>query len=97
MAIKSALELIAEREGKTALELATDGFQSYYNASIQLSLNKEYEIQNGQSSKRRLTRADAAEVKRMMDYYENEISKIQGVSLTAPKINQLFTVGIPLL
>lgn len=95
MAIKTALELLAERRGTVTLELALDQYQSWYDANIALSQNKEYEINNGQNSKRRLTRADASEVKQNLDYWENQIAVLQGTSTTAPKIRTVFTVGYP--
>ncbi len=95
MAIKTALELLAERRGTVTLELALDQYQSWYDANIALSQNKEYEINNGQNSKRRLTRADANEVKQNLDYWENQIAVLQGTSTTAPKIRTIFTVGCP--
>lgn len=91
MAIK-ILEALAERKGKTALELALDNYEMWYNANQALSLNKEYEISNGQNSKRRLSRADADEVKANLDYWENEYSRLQGESILAPKVSAIFTV-----
>jgi hypothetical protein len=95
MAQKTALELLAERQGKTPLTLALDNYELWYNANQALSLNKDYEIQNGQSSKRRLSRADANEVKMNLDYWENEVARLQGQSIKTPKINSIFTVGNP--
>ena len=95
MATKTALELLAERKGgtTTTLELALDQYQAWYDASIALSHNKEYEINNGQNSKRRQTRADASEVKQNLDYWEDEIARLQGDSITAPKIRTIYTIG----
>lgn len=92
---KTALELLSERnnDGRSALDLALDQYQTWYNASISLSQNKEYQIDNGQNSKRRLTRADASEVKANLDYWENELTRLQGSSITAPKIRTIFTAG----
>lgn len=95
MATKSALELLAEREGTTALELALDNYQLWYNANAALSLNKEYEIANGQNSKRKLTRADSDEVLDQLNYWENELGKLQGIDPSAPKLSTIFTAGIP--
>jgi len=95
MATKTALQLLAEKRNTTALELALNNYSMWYDANQSLSLNKDYEIQNGQSSKRRLTRADAKEVKLNLDYWENEVARLQGDSITAPKFNQIFTVGNP--
>ncbi len=94
---KTALELLAERNGddRSSLELALDNFEVWNKASQALAQNKDYEISNGQNSKRKLSRADADEVKMMLDYWENEIAKIQGVSITAPKLRTIFTAGIP--
>ncbi|MHA1465933.1 MAG: DUF6148 family protein [Candidatus Heimdallarchaeaceae archaeon] len=97
MAQKTALELLAERIGgtSTSLELALDQYQAWYNANLALAQNKEYEISNGQNSKRKLTRADADEVKEMLNYWENEVARLQGESINAPKINTIYTVGYP--
>lgn len=91
--VKTALELLAERNNTTALELALNNYSMWYDANQALSLNKDYEISNGQNSKRRLTRADADEVKLNLDYWENELGRIQGAELNAPKINVIYTVG----
>ena len=90
------LTALADRLGKTPLALALDNYQMWHDANQALSLNKEYEINNGQNSKRRLTRADADEVTKMMNYWENEYSRLQGNSINTPKINTIFTVGITL-
>ena len=95
MAVKTALELLAEREGKTTLELALNNYSMWYDANQALSLNKEYTITNGQNSQRKITRADAKEVKDNLDYWENKVAEAQGSSLNAPKINTIFTAGIP--
>lgn len=97
MASKTALELLAERIGgtSTSLELALDQYQAWYNASLALAQNKEYEISNGQNSKRKLTRADADEVEQNLLYWENEIARLQGTSINAPKIRTVFTAGYP--
>lgn len=92
MATKSALELLAERKGTTPLELALDNYSMWYDANQALSLNKDYSIKNGQSSERSLTRADADEVKMNLDYWENEVGRLQGSETNAPKINQIYTV-----
>lgn len=90
---KTALELLAERRGGTTtpLELALDNYEMWYNANQALSLNKSYKIDNGQNSKRELTRADADEVRDNLNYWENEVCRIQGTSIVAPKINTIFT------
>lgn len=93
MSNKTALELLADRRNTTPLELALDTYQMWYDANQALSLNKSYKIDNGQNSKRELTRADSREVKENLDYWENEIAKLQGASNTAPKFNTVFTVG----
>ncbi len=93
MSSKTALELLAERRNTTTLELAVDNYQMWYDANQALSQNKTYKIDNGQNSKRELSRADAQEVKMNLDYWENEVARIQGASLIAPKINTIFTVG----
>ena len=97
MATKTALELLAERKGgsTTSLELALDQYEAWYNASLALSQNKDYSIKNGQNSERRLTRADADEVEQNLLYWENEVSKLQGDSINAPKIRTLYTAGTP--
>lgn len=95
MAIKTALELLADRQGKTPTELALDNYEMWYNANQALSLNKEYEIANGQNSKRKLTRADSKEVLEQLNYWENELGKLQGIDPSAPKINTIFTTGMP--
>jgi len=97
MAIQSALDLLAERKGGsvTSLELALDQFEAWYNASLALSQNKDYSIKNGQNSERRLTRADAKEVEQNLLYWENEVARLQGESINAPKIRTLYTVGTP--
>lgn len=98
MAVKTALELISELPeyaGKSKLDLAVENYNLWYKANQALSLNKQYEINNGQNSKRTLTRADASEIKMNLDYWENEIAVAQGSSITAPKIRTIFTVGIP--
>ena len=97
MAIKTALQLLSERnnDGRTSLELALDNFEAWTNASVALAQNKEYSIKNGQNSERRLTRADADEVKDMINYWENEIAREQGESILAPKIRTTFTTGYP--
>lgn len=94
---KSALELLAERnnDGRSALEIALDNYELWFKASEALAQNKDYEISNGQNSKRKLTRADADEVKMMINYWEEEIAKLQGESITAPKIRTIYTAGIP--
>lgn len=92
---RTALELLADRLGKTPLELALDSYQLWYDANAALSLNKEYEIQNGQNSKRKLTRADSDEVLDQLNYWENEVGRLQGEEVFAPKINTIFTTGIP--
>ena len=94
---KTALELLAERKGgtTTTLELALDQYEAWYNASLALAQNKEYEISNGQNSKRKLTRADADEVEQQMLYWENEIARLEGTSLNTPKIRTIFTTGYP--
>ena len=88
---KSVLELLADRKGTTTLDEALDQYENWYNASIALSQNKEYEIQNGQSSKRKLTRTDSADVLAQLNYWENEVARLQGESIVAPKIRTLFT------
>lgn len=95
MAKKTALELLSERnnDGRSALELALDNYELWFKANQALSLNKEYEISNGQNSKRKLTRADADEVKQNLDYWENEIARLQGSSINKPKIRTIYTVG----
>lgn len=92
---QSALDLLANRKGTTSLELALDNYEMWYNADQALSLNKEYEISNGQNSKRKLTRADADKVKERLNYWENELASLQGDSITAPKIRSIFTTGTP--
>jgi len=94
---KTALELLAERndDGRSALELALDNYELWFKANQALSQNKEYEIANGQNSKRKLTRADADEVQQNLLYWENEISRLQGTSINAPKIRTIYTSGIP--
>ena len=95
MATKTALELLAERKGgsTTSLELALDQYEAWYNASLALSQNKDYEISNGQNSKRKLSRADAKEVEQNLLYWENEVARLQGDSINAPKIRTVFTAG----
>lgn len=89
---KTALQLLAERKGgTTSLELALDNYSLWYDANQALALNKSYKIDNGQNSKRELTRADADEVKMNLEYWENEVCRLQGNELTAPKINTVFT------
>ena len=97
MAIKSALDLLAERKGgtNTSLSLALDQYEAWYNASLALAQNKDYEISNGQNSKRKLTRADAKEVEQNLLYWENEVARLQGTSINAPKIRTIFTTGYP--
>ena len=95
MATKTALELLAERQGKTALELALDSYQMWFDANQALSLNKSYTIANGQNSKRELTRADSQEVLEQLNYWENELGKLQGQDPSSPKINTIFTSGFP--
>ena len=92
---KTAIELLAERnnDGRSSLELALDNYELWYKANQALSQNKDYEISNGQNSKRKLSRADADEVKMMMDYWEDEVARLQGASITAPKIRTVFTAG----
>ena len=94
---KSALELLAERnnDGRSALDLALDNYELWFKANQALSQNKEYEIANGQNSKRKLTRADADEVEQNLLYWENEVSRLQGTSINTPKIRTVFTAGIP--
>lgn len=99
MAIKSALELISELpeyDGKTPLDLAVEQYNLWFKANQALSQNKTYKIDNGQNSKRELTRADAKEVKENLDYWENEVRKAQGgESLNSPKIRTIYTAGLP--
>ena len=92
---KTALELLSERnkDGRSSLELALDKYEMWFNANQALSLNKSYEISNGQNSKRRLDRADADEVKDMLNYWENELAKLQGEEIAAPKTRTIFTAG----
>ena len=92
---EKALDLLAARVGKTTLELALDNYQMWFDANQALALNKEYTITNGQNSQRKITRADAKEVKDNLDYWENKVAEAQGSSLNAPKINTIFTAGIP--
>lgn len=94
---KTALELLAERndDGRSALELALDNYELWFKANQALSQNKEYEIANGQNSKRKLTRADADEVQQNLLYWENEVAKAQGTSINAPKVRTLYTAGTP--
>ena len=93
MATKTALELLAERQGKTPLELALNNYELWYNANAALSLNKTYKIDNGQNSKRELTRADSKEVLDQLNYWENEVGKLQGKDPSAPKIRTIYTAG----
>ena len=92
---KSAIELLAERnnDGRSALDIALDNYQAWFNASQALAQNKDYEISNGQNSKRKLGRADASEVQEMLNFWENELGRLQGASITGPKIRTIFTVG----
>ena len=94
---KTALELLSERnnDGRSSLELALDNYELWFKADQALSQNKENEITNGQNSKRRLTRADADEVKERLEFWENELSKLQGEEIAAPKIRTVFTAGCP--
>ena len=94
---KTALQLLSERnnDGRSSLELALDNYELWFKANQALSQNKEYEISNGQNSKRKLTRADAKEVLDNLNYWENEVSKLQGEEIAAPKIRTIFTVGYP--
>ncbi len=92
---KTAIDLLAERLETTPLELALDNYQMWFDANQALALNKEYTITNGQNSQRKITRADAKEVKDNLDYWENKVAEAQGSSLNAPKINTIFTAGIP--
>ena len=94
---KTALELLAERnnDDRSALELALDQYEAWNKASLALAQNKEYSIKNGQNSERRLTRADAKEVEQNLLYWENEVARLQGESINAPKINTIYTVGVP--
>jgi len=95
MANNNILDALADKlnNGKTALDLALETYQMWYDANQALSINKEYEISNGQNSKRKLTRADADEVTKMLNFWENEWLRLQGTSLAAPKINTIYTVG----
>ena len=97
MATKTALELLAERndDDRSALELALDSYELWFKANQALAQNKDYSIKNGQNSERRLTRADANEVEQNMLYWENEVARLQGESINAPKIRTLYTAGIP--
>lgn len=90
---KNTLELLAESKNKTYLEMALENFEMWYNANQALSLNKDYEINNGQNSKRRLSRADADEVMMMMKYWDNEVQRAQGTSNSGAKIKRIFTVS----
>ena len=94
---KTALELLAERnnDGRSALELALDNYELWFKANQALSQNKSYEISNGQNSKRRLDRADADEVHQNLLYWENEVSRLQGESINAPKFSTIYTAGTP--
>ncbi len=92
---QKALDLLAERLGTTTLELALDNYQMWFNANQALSLNKEYTISNGQNSQRKLTRADADEVRDNLEYWENKVAEAQGSSTLAPKISNIFTAGYP--
>ena len=97
MATKTALELLAERnnDGRSALELALDEYEAWNKASLALAQNKDYKISNGQNSRRELTRADAQEVKDMLNYWENEVARLQGDEINAPKIRTVYTAGTP--
>ena len=95
MAQKTALELLAERKGKTPLDLALDNYSMWYDANQALSLNKDYTIKNGQNSERSLSRADADEVESQLKYWENKVSELQGQSINAPKFGVIFTNGHP--
>ncbi|RLA80372.1 MAG: hypothetical protein DRG78_11140 [Epsilonproteobacteria bacterium] len=92
---KTALELLSERNGdsRSALELALDNYEMWFKANQALSLNKDYEISNGQNSKRKLSRADADEIKMMIEFWSEEIANLQGTSIKAPKITPIFTVS----
>lgn len=92
---KTALELLSERndDGRSSLELALDNYEMWFKANQALSLNKEYEISNGQNSKRRLTRADSDEVLEQLNYWENQLALLQGEEIAAPKIRTIFTAG----
>ena len=94
---KTALQLLSERnnDGRSSLELALDNYELWFKANQALSQNKTYKISNGQSSSRELTRADASEVLKNLNYWENEVSKLQGEEIAAPKIRTIFTVGYP--
>lgn len=85
MAIKTAMELLAERQSKTPLELALDNYEMWFNANQALSLNKSYEISSGAGSTRKLTRANADEVEKNMRYWENKIAELQGGTTTGPR------------
>jgi len=93
---KNALQLLAERENKSALEMALDNYSLWYNANQSLSFNKEYEISNGQNSKRKLTRADSKEVLEQLDFWDKEVKRIQsiettGIDSTLPKFHTIYT------
>lgn len=96
--IQSALQLLAIREGKTTLDMALDNYSLWYNANQSLSLNKEYEITNGQNSKRKLTRADSKEVLEQLDFWDKEVKRIQSIesgsiSTALPKFHTVYTVN----
>ena len=89
--MKTPLELLADRKNTTALELALDNYEMWYNASIDLASSKDYEISSGQGSKRKLSRADLDEVTNALDFWEREIGKITGDSALSPKVRAIFT------
>ncbi len=94
---KTALQLLSDRnnDGRPPLELALDNYEIWLNASQALASGKDYEISNGQGSKRKLSRNDASEVKMMLEYWEFEVDRLQDNQLLTPKINPIYTVGNP--
>ena len=88
---KSKYPLLTENEALKQYFL--DNIILWSNTLESLSLSQDYKISNGQNSKRKLTRADADEVTKMLNFWENEWHRLQGTSLTAPKINTIYTVG----
>ena len=92
--IKSALELLGERESptKSDLDLALDNYKLWYEANQSLAMGKSYEISNGAGSTRKLTRANADEVERNLRYWENKVAEAQGSTTTSPRFYTVQTL-----
>ncbi len=60
------------------LETAEQQLAAWLAASLAVAQSQEYEIETG-NGRRKLRRADAAEIRKEIDYWRNMISQLQPV------------------